>query len=57
MQLRLEKRTDVNSKDNFRQTALHKAVDGGHKAIVRMLFNNEVDVNAKYKNGTTALTA
>ena len=46
---------DVNGKDYYGETALHYAVDKGHKEIVELLIANGADVNAKLMYGTTPL--
>jgi ankyrin repeat protein len=51
----LERKVDVDAKDNGGETALHKAACNGHEAVVRLLLEHEADVNAKNNDRRTAL--
>ena len=46
---------DVNGKGWGDWTALHYAVDEGHKEIIELLLTSGSDVNAKRNDGSTAL--
>ncbi len=47
--------TDVNAKDDIRQTPLHWAVGEGHKEVAELLIAEGADVNAKDVDVTTPL--
>jgi pectate lyase len=49
----IEKGTDINEKDVSGKTALHYAVEYGHKDVVEWLIDNGANVNAKDKDGNT----
>ena len=51
----LEKGVDVNAKNRYRETALHKASMYGHTEIVAMLMEKGADVNTKDRDDYTAL--
>jgi ankyrin repeat protein len=51
----LEYRADVNAKDEYGRTALHRAAGNGHKATVQILREHRADVDAKDKSRGTAL--
>ena len=47
--------TDVNIKNNYEATALHKAVETGWLSIVNILISRGANVNAKNDDGNTPL--
>ena len=49
---RLAEGADANAKNNFGETALHKASAEGHREIVELLVANGADVNAKIASGS-----
>jgi len=51
----LDAGTDVNAKNEFGLTPLHRAASRGHKEIAELLIAKGADVNAKDKRGTTPL--
>ena len=53
----LKTTTDVNAKDKFGRTALHKAANKGNIEIVEMIIAKGADVNAKDIKGDTPLHA
>ncbi|WP_424245836.1 ankyrin repeat protein [Elusimicrobium posterum] len=46
---------DVNARDDFNMTALHKAACNHYEGKVKALLQNNADVNIKDNNGKTAL--
>ncbi len=51
----LDKRWQVNTRDEGRRTALHYAVSGGQMRVVELLIARGADVNAKNKMSETPL--
>ena len=49
------KHSPVENKDSYGETALHLAVDNGHKDIVELLLAKGANVNAPGKSGETPL--
>jgi ankyrin repeat protein len=50
----LGRRADVLTKNSYLQTALHRAADNGHIAVVEMLVKHGADLRAKDHYGYTA---
>jgi ankyrin repeat protein len=46
---------DVNKKDSYGNTALHWAVEGGHKPMIQLLLEKGADVHLQDEQGRTAL--
>ena len=46
---------DVNARDNYGETPLHRAAYKGHVAAVRALMSGGANVNAKNKEGRTSV--
>lgn len=46
---------DINGKDSLDKSALHRAVDGGHKGIIKLLIEKGAQVNSIDVDGYTAL--
>lgn len=49
---------DINAKDNYGRTALHRAITqgkGNELSIVKLIENKNIDINAKDSHGRTAL--
>ena len=55
MWLLLEKGADVEVKDKIEITALHRAAQNGHEAVIRLLLEEGADVGVKDFRGMTAL--
>ena len=55
MRLLLEHGADVDAKDTDGGTALRRAAENGHEAVVRLLLEHVADVDAEGTNGGTAL--
>jgi ankyrin repeat protein len=53
----LKQGTDVNDKDDDGQTALHKAVAGGHRSAVIALLTHGADMGERDAKGRTSLMA
>jgi len=51
----LKSTTDINAKDKFGRTALHKAVNKGNIDIIEMIIEKGADVNAKDAKGDTPM--
>jgi ankyrin repeat protein len=51
----MEKRLDINLKNNYGQTALHEASQRGNLAAVDILIKHRAEINATTKNGETPL--
>jgi ankyrin repeat protein len=49
MKVLLEYRADVDAKDEYGWTALHRAAWNGHEAAVRLLLEHQTDFDAKDK--------
>ena len=47
--------TDVNAKDDWGRTPLHRVITKGRKKTAELLIANGADVNAKAKGGGTSL--
>ena len=52
---RLKLYRTVNKRDGSSTTALHRAAENGHEAVVRLLLEKGADVKAKNKDGRTTL--
>ena len=56
VQLLLQRNADVNAKDEWGQTALHRAAKSGNRNTIQLLLEHNADVNAKDDSlGRTAL--
>lgn len=55
LQFIVEQKGDLNMVTEEGQSALHRAVEGGHIGNVRLLLESNVDANIKDKNGETPL--
>lgn len=55
VELLIDKKADINAKDQDRKTPLHYASAAGHVGIVRLLLKNDADVNAKDRRRSTPL--
>ncbi|MBO4956888.1 MAG: ankyrin repeat domain-containing protein [Rickettsiales bacterium] len=51
----LEKKADVNAKNDYRETPLHWAARNGHVDVVNALLEKGADINAVNNNGYTPL--
>ncbi len=54
--LSLSRKVDMHAKDQYGNTALTLAAEGGHTDVVRLLIEKGAAVDAKAKSGHTALT-
>ncbi|KJR87190.1 ankyrin repeat protein [Sporothrix schenckii 1099-18] len=57
VKLLLEKRADVEAKDNDGRTPLSHAAQGGHEAVARLLLEKGAGVEAKDNDGLTPLSS
>jgi len=55
VELLIAKGADVNAKNKYGSTPLHRAASGGHKEITEILIAKGADVNAKNHRGMTPL--
>jgi ankyrin repeat protein len=55
VRLLLEAQVDVDVKDEYGGTVLHRTAVNGHEAVVPQLLEAKADVNAKTESGRRAL--
>jgi hypothetical protein len=55
IQFLLERGADIECRNQYRQTALHRAIRAGNKATVEMLLTYGADIHAKDDDGKTAV--
>ena len=55
VELLLAEGADVNAKDKYGLTPLHRAASGGHTETAELLITEGADVNAKNEDGKTPL--
>lgn len=55
IKLLLEKRADVDVKDENERTPLSYAAENGHEAVVKLLLDKQTDVDSAYGYGRTPL--
>ncbi len=52
----IEDGSNINTKEKAGgRTPLHRAVEGGHKEVIKLLLENEADINIKNNSGETPL--
>ena len=55
MKTNTKQSVNVNARDVYRETPLHYASSHGHVDIVNLLLKKGADINARAKNGSTAV--